>query len=210
MIGTVGQINRGSHLGDIIYDMCKQDDIKTIVEIGTWNGMGSTKCIYDAISEKKGEYLVYSLECNQEFYNICLENYKVLPTLNNFNLILGSIIEPEENLDPMYNYDDKFFIQYPRYIQSTWFKEDMKNCKKVSNVLSIMPDKIDLVILDGGEFSSLSEYNKLKDRSTYFILDDTNIIKNNEVANLMRNSSDYQILFDSNERNGYLVSKKIK
>lgn len=210
MIGTVGQIARGSSLGEIIYNLCLQDDIKNIVEIGTWNGMGSTKCIYDAISEKKGEYLVYSLECNQEFYNICLENYKVLPTLNNFNLILGSIIEPEENLDPMYNYDDKFFIQYPRHIQSTWFKEDMKNCKKVPNVLNSMPEKIDLIILDGGEFSSFSEYEKLKDRSTYFILDDTNTIKNYEVANLMRNNSNYQILFDSNERNGYLVSKKIK
>jgi hypothetical protein len=210
MIGTVGQVNRGSSLGEIIYNLCLQDDIRNIVEIGTWNGMGSTKCIYDAMSEKKGEYLVYSLECNQEFYNICLENYKLLPKLNNFNLILGSIIEPEENLDPMFNYDDKFFTKYSRHVQSTWFKEDMENCKKVSNVLSIIPDKIDLVILDGGEFSGLSEFKKLKDISTYFILDDTNTIKNNEVANLMRNSSNYQILFDSNERNGYLVSKRIK
>lgn len=210
MIGTVGQVNRGSSLGEIIYNLCLQDDIINIVEIGTWNGMGSTKCIYDAISEKKSDYLVYSLECNQEFYNICLENYKDLPVLNNFNLILGSIIEPEENLDPMLNYDDKFFFQYSRQIQSDWFKEDLKNCKNCKNVIDILPHKIDLLILDGGEFSGLSEFNKLKDISTYFILDDTNTIKNYEVANIMRSDRQFEILHDVvNDRNGYLVAKKV-
>ena len=87
MIGTPGQINRGSSLGEIIYNICLQVDVKTIVEIGTWNGMGSTKCIYDAISIKSGDYLVYTLECNEKFYNSCIENYKALPKLKNFNFI---------------------------------------------------------------------------------------------------------------------------
>lgn len=209
MIGTIGQVNRGSKLGEIIYNLCLQDDVKNIVEIGTWNGMGSTKCIYDAISEKKGEYLVYSLECNAEFHNIALINYKNLPRLNNFNLILGTIISPDDNMDPMNNFDDIFFKQYSRDIQKSWYIEDLENCKNVSNVLNIIPDKIDLLILDGGEFSSLSEYQKLKDRTTYFILDDVNTIKNNEVAILMRSDSNYQIIHDSNDRNGFLVSKKL-
>ena len=37
MIGTPGQINRGSSLGEIIYNICLQEDVNTIVEIGTWN-----------------------------------------------------------------------------------------------------------------------------------------------------------------------------
>ena len=211
MIGTTGQVNRGSSLGEIIYNLCLQDDVINIVEIGTWNGMGSTKCIYDAISEKKGDYLVYSLECNQEFYNICLENYKDLPVLNNFNLILGSIIDPEENIDPLSNFNDKFFITHSRKIQSSWREEDVENCKKVKNVIDILPHKIDLLILDGGEFSGLSEFNKLKDRSTYFILDDTNTIKNYEVSNIMRSDIQFEILHDVvNDRNGYLVAKKVR
>lgn len=208
MIGTPGQINRGSNLGEIIYHLCLQDDIKVIVEIGTWNGMGSTKCVYDSVSVKKEDFLVYTLECNEEFYNKCLENYKNLPKLDNFNFILGTIVEPEENIDPISNFDDRFFQQYSRKIQSTWRNEDVENCKKTKNVLDIIPEKIDLLILDGGEFSGLSEYQKLKDRSTYFVLDDTNVIKNYEVANLIRNSSDFQVLHDSNERNGFLVAKK--
>jgi hypothetical protein len=209
MIGTPGQINRGSSLGEIIYNLCLQDDIKTIVEIGTWNGMGSTKCIYDAVLDKKEEYLVYTLECNAEFYQKCLENYKNLPKLDNFNFILGTIVDPEENIDPISNFDDKFFQQYSREAQSIWRNEDVENCKKSKNVLDIIPEKIDLLILDGGEFSGLSEYQKLKDRSTYFILDDTNVIKNYEVAKSIRNNNEFQLLHESNERNGYLVAKKI-
>lgn len=208
MIGTVGQINRGSKLGEIIYNLCLQDDVRNIVEIGTWNGMGSTKCIYDALSEKK-EYLVYSLECNKEFYNICIKNYESLPNLNNFNIVLGTIISPDENIDPMYNFDDVFFKEYSRNIQRSWYIQDLENCKNVPNVLNIIPDVIDLLILDGGEFSSLAEYQKLKDRTTYFILDDTNTIKNNEVSNIIRNDKGYQVIHDSNERNGFLVAKKI-
>ena len=146
MIGTPGQINRGSSLGEIIYNLCLQNDIKTIVEIGTWNGMGSTKCIYDAILDKKEEYLVYTLECNEDFYKKCLENYKKLPKLENFNFILGTIVDPEENIDPISNFDDKFFQQYSRETQSVWRNEDVENCKKSKNVLDIIPEKIDLLI----------------------------------------------------------------
>ncbi len=204
-----GQINRTSVLGDIIYKMCKQDDIKTIVEIGTWNGMGTTKCIYDAIIDSnKEDYLVYSLESNKSFYEEAVNNFNSLTKIKNFNLILGKIVEPEDMLN-IDSCDDKFFSIHNRNTQKEWLKEDIDNCNKVKNVLDILPKNIDLLILDGGEFSTLAEFNKLKDRATYFILDDTTALKNFEVSRIMRNDSNYKILHDDpNDRYGFLVSKK--
>lgn len=203
----IGQINIGSQLGDIICSMCKQDDIKVIVEIGTWNGMGTTKCIYDSIIQSnKIDFLVYSLESNSVFYNQAICN---LPKIENFNIILGRIVEVEEliNIDEC---DDNLFTIYNKEIVKSWLVEDVQNYKSVKNVLDQMPDKIDLLILDGGEFSSLSEFKKLKNRTTYFVLDDTLLIKNNEVANTMRHDSNYHILYDNSfDRHGFLVSKKI-
>ena len=46
---TQGEINRRSILGDMIYDYASEPNIKTIVDIGTWNGLGTTKCVIDAI-----------------------------------------------------------------------------------------------------------------------------------------------------------------
>ena len=202
----VGQINRGSRLGEIIYDMCKQDDVKTIVEIGTWNGMGSTKCIYDAIIESgKTDYLVYSLECSEEYYNLAVSS---LPPLDNFNLLLGRVIDADEVVD-IDSCEDRFFTEYGKDIQKRWLAEDVSNYNKVENVIGILPEKIDLLILDGGEFSSFAEFNRLKDRTKYFILDDINPIKNFKVSNIMREDDSYEILFDvPNDRNGFLVSKK--
>ena len=206
---NVGQINRGSNLGEYIYQMVLQDDIKTIVEIGTWNGMGSTKCVYDAIIDKNDNSVFYTIECNEHFHKQCIDNYKNLKITENFNFLLGTIINTDEYLNPLINFKDDFFKSHSRDEQYSWYVEDINNCKNVNNVLNLIPDKIDLLILDGGEFSSLSEFNKLKDRSKYFILDDTNCIKNYEVSNIMRNSDEYEIIADSNERNGYLISKKL-
>ena len=49
MLEKLGQINRGSLLGEHIFNLAKDPKIKNIIEIGTWNGLGTTKCIYDAI-----------------------------------------------------------------------------------------------------------------------------------------------------------------
>lgn len=206
-----GQINRGSKLGEIIFNLCKQDDVKTIVDIGTWNGMGTTKCIYDACLEKK-EYEVYSIESNPSLYSQAVNN---LPKILNFNLLLGRIIEPEELVD-IDKCDEKFFNgslglgTFDRNIQKSWLAEDAANYKATPNVLNILPEKIDLLILDGGEFSSLAEFHKLKDRTTYVVLDDIVPIKNNEVASIMRNNPQYKVLSDEpHDRNGFLVAKKL-
>ena len=203
-----GQINRGSKLGEIIYDFCKKDNINTIFEIGTWNGLGTTKCILDAIIDsRKKDYLVQSLESNEIFYNQAINN---LPKLENFNLILGRIIDIEEilNVDAM---GIEFFGKVPYKDLTNWRNEDIENYNKIPNVLNIIPQKIDLAILDGGEFSSFSEFQKIKDRTEYFILDDTNMMKNFKVREIIKNDDNYEIIHDEpNDRNGFLVAKKTK
>ena len=41
---------------------------KNIVEIGTWKGLGSTKCIIDSIIKNNLQTNFMSFECNKEFY----------------------------------------------------------------------------------------------------------------------------------------------
>ena len=201
-----GQINRGSFLGDYIYNLINDKNIINIVDIGTWNGMGTTKCIYDSIVDfYKIEYNVFSLEADPDFYNLALSN---LPKLKNFNILLGRIIEKEDllNLDEL---DNSFFISASIEVQKNWLSSDLKNYSKIPNVLNLIPDKIDLLILDGGEYSSYAEFLKLKDRINYLILDDTNVVKNFKVSEIIRNDTSYEVLIDSKERNGFMIAKKI-
>lgn len=204
----IGQINRDSILGQYIYDFCKKDDVINIVEIGTWNGLGTTKCIYDSIVEnKKTNYKVFSLESSPGLYEIAINN---LPKIDNFHIILGRIIEVGEMVDIDKCEDFFFNTGSDRNTQRQWLREDLLNYTKVPNVIDSLPEKIDLLILDGGEFSSFAEFNKLKDRTRYFVLDDTKVIKNYEVSNIIRRDPSFEIIIDSPDRNGFLIAKKIK
>ena len=44
-----GQIMRGTVFGEMIYEIAKSSSY--IVDIGTWFGMGTTKCIIDGINK---------------------------------------------------------------------------------------------------------------------------------------------------------------
>jgi hypothetical protein len=201
-----GQINIGSQLGDIIYEFCKRDEIVNIVDIGTWNGLGTTRCIYQAIIDSnKKNYLVKSIETNTKFYEIAKNN---IPYIDNFTLINGRIIESSDLVD-IDKCNDHFFNEYNRDTQKEWLKKDIEDYNNIPNVLSLLPKNIDLLILDGGEFSTLAEFNILKDITRFFILDDTKCIKNYEVSNFIRNNKSYNIIIDSNDRNGFLVAEKI-
>ena len=57
--GHQGQItissDTGHHIIKLLDDKC-EEEINTIVEIGTWNGLGSTLCILEGIKGKKSTF----------------------------------------------------------------------------------------------------------------------------------------------------------
>jgi len=201
MFETIGQINRGSLLGEHIFNLAKNPEIKSIVEIGTWNGLGTTKCIYDGIIQgNKRDYNVWSLEINLMRHKEAKTN--LLP-LNNFNIIHGTIVSEEEHL----KLKEKFG-NHP------WLVEDIQHVKTSEYVFDKLPKNIDLLILDGGEFTSYIEFEKLWKRSHFIVLDDTNkdlSYKNWEVREFILSSPhDFKIIEDNlKDRNGFLVCEKI-
>ena len=210
MFEQTGQINRGSLLGEQIFELTKKPEVKTIVEIGTWNGLGTTKCIYDGILQsRKKDFLVFSLECNLARHNEAKHN--LLP-LRNFNLIHGTIITMEEIMPQMNK--EKEIIK-----KLNWLDEESLYLKTAPFVLDLIPRDIDLLILDGGEFSSSVEFEKLHKRSRYIILDDTaddlesidnHILKNSEVRKyILSKPLEFKIIDDKpKDRNGFLICER--
>jgi hypothetical protein len=50
MFTGTGQINMNGNMGRQIYNICAMPNIKNIVEVGTWNGQGTTVCVMNAIN----------------------------------------------------------------------------------------------------------------------------------------------------------------
>lgn len=200
-----GQINLESQLGKIIYDLILNENFTNIVDIGTWNGAGTTTCIMKAIENKRCKTTnVYTVELYEEMINVAQKNLQYY--IDNFNLQIlhGSIAEPEE-IYQWFDHSSIDFLNDPH--ARLWYHKDMELLKLAKNVTKFLPNDIDLLILDGGEYSTYPEWNKLKDRTHFFVLDDTNILKCSKIkSEVIADSNKYTILYNEpNDRNGYLV-----
>ena len=113
-----GQINRGSFLGEKIYDYSMNSSYKNYVEVGTWNGQGSTKCFMDGILSRNDESCLYTLEANIEFYNQASSYWNPILSTYRFpfpkiKMLYGRIIEKNELLPIEEIKDHKIFNQHP-------------------------------------------------------------------------------------------------
>jgi hypothetical protein len=207
MIGT-GQHPRGNKLGDWVYKIVTQPDVNIIVESGTWKGGGTTKCIYDGIIDgRKKKYEVYSFEINKSFYAEAVCLYKQLPPLKNFNLIYGSLLTYEEQL-PYRDVDYENDYQMDKTVALGWLNGELSHLKNAPLVIDKVPEKIDLLILDGS-FATELEFKKLYERSTYFVLDDTFDIKNKNNRIFILNRPEMFQILEDNIALHFLICKKI-
>jgi len=188
-----GQLLEDSERGKILKDILFNYNPKTILEIGTWKGLGSTKCIVDNITENV-EFI--SIESNKEFYDIAKQN--LYNYTNKVNLLYGKIVEVSEIND---------FINGKNLTleQRVWLKEDIENLNKCENILDILPKKIDFLLLDGGEFSTYPEWLKLKNRCKIVALDDNRELKTKQIHSELLNDNEYQLITQTDEGNGFSV-----
>jgi hypothetical protein len=197
-----GQIINGSTMGQMIYDITKREDVNNIFEIGTWYGLGSTKCVIDGIIDSKVNKNFISIELYKEMFEIAKINLQ--PYSEYVKLLFCTIVDYSEMF--WFNFEDLDPIHYDK----KWYYNDLERIKVSENVLDQVQEKIDLLILDGGEFSTYPEWLKLKSRSKFIFLDDTNALKCKRIREELLNDDNYKTLLDEpNDRNGFSVFEKI-
>ncbi len=201
-----GMIVRGIEPAEQLYKLVQRPDISTIVETGGFRGMGSTKCIIDGILDSgKKNYEVFSIEIDESYHEDAKINLIPLPP--NVHLIKGSIITGDElnymrnNLDSRNGPGD-----ITSKVASVWLERNILQIKEAKNVFNLLPNQIDLLVIDGGEFAGEVEFSLLKDRSTYFYLDDISSWKNKKNANyVLSNPDKFEIIYKTDQT---LICKK--
>jgi len=193
-----GQINEGSQLGRWIEFLSSLNQVEVIIEVGTWSGRGSSRMIGLGMSKSALEVSksVIGLEIDLKMANTASRYLRRFP---NFHVIHGRIVDQHE-------LDTKNLST----AEQLWYENDLLNFENSPNVFSMIPPKIDLLILDGGEFSSFAEFVKLKSRiAGWVVLDDTLIRKNREVHESLKNDSNFSLVWESKERNGCSIYKRV-
>jgi SAM-dependent methyltransferase len=195
-----GQIKANTPPGKLLYNFIEKNDIKNVLEIGTWNGLGSTVLIHDALKGKGGKFSITSLETDKIAYKYAKKN---LQNRKGINLILGRITEINEMPEP----SSIDFIKHnlnPANIE--WFYQDLRRYKKNKNVFESLDSHYDLILFDGGEFSTFAEFEKLYQRTKYFCLDDIDTYKQFEVIKYIhKNSKKFNLIETAEDLSIYQV-----
>lgn len=202
---NLGQIHNDAFSNDIKL-IASNPQYKTFLEIGTWNGLGSTRAFANGFQNRSSgqDYIFYSLECNVDKCADALKLYK-----NNLNIhILNEVIWNEEPSD--------FYDIFPQARDNALFKKwnevDIINMKECDLFLKRpeIPDIFDVILLDGGEFTTYYEFQILKNRCKLLLLDDINSDKCKLIVDEIRsNPKEWKILRTQNVRNGYLIAEKL-
>jgi len=177
---------------------------KTFLEIGTWNGLGSTKSFVKSLSNRNDDYIFYSLECNVDKVKIAQNMYKNFDKVH----ILNEVIWNEEPSD--------FYQIFPQCktnaLYKKWNDVDIINMKRCSIFLDRkdLPDKFDVLLLDGGEFTTYYEFQILKNRCNILMLDDINTDKCTLIVREIKANPDTWtiVMEENNIRNGFLIAKR--
>lgn len=175
---------------------------KFFLEIGTWNGLGSTKAFSDGFKNRSDDYVFYSLECNKDKCGDASELY----TNNKKMHILNEVIWNEEPVD--------FYKIFPQCLSNDiykhWNEVDIINMKRCDLFLNRpnLPSIFDVILLDGGEFTTYFEFQILKNRCKILMLDDTNVDKCKLIVEEIKGDSSWKILKQENTRNGFLIAEK--
>jgi hypothetical protein len=198
MENVQGQITPDTLRGKAIKSTIQQNDCNKIVEIGTWKGMGTTLCILQSMKDGCD---FTTLESDITMYDIANNNLK--EHKDKLKMIYGSISEISE----INEFVSDIYLDDQ---QKGWLDYDIESIKNCPNVLNLLPESIDFLLLDGGEFSTYSEWMKLKSRSEIVALDDINCLKTRRIFKELVNDSNYVLLHLINEVNGFAIFQKVK
>jgi hypothetical protein len=194
----LGQINMTSQFGREIYKICQQPDVNVCVDIGAWNGHGSTRCIVQALESKKSGH-VYSFEVDDKMFE---EASRVWDGNSYVTLAKNRLCTSMMTLEQV--------IAHPNYSNISgadwrkWYDGEEKNFN--SSTVGTLPDKIDFVIIDGGEFSGEGDWAAIKDKNPkYVALDDIFTVKTSRVRDELLSSNEWSVHSEGSDRNGWVI-----
>lgn len=182
----LGQFSKNTDCWNLMKELAQDLNNETFLEVGTWNGYGSTMAIVEGLRTRSNpNYIFYSLECNKEKHQAASQLYKDDKNVHILNEVLTKLpLEIIAKKFPFIKKEDGKFHE--------WAELDYQNCESCELFWGkrLASKKIfDVVILDGGEYTTWFEFLLLKNKTNIFVLDDTRSVKNKDAyADLLEDS----------------------
>lgn len=189
-----GQISTNEDFGKFLDETLRREKLK-VLEFGTWNGLGSTKIIFE------NSLLAHSLEINPFVYAIAKKN--LLPLSQNNKIFLGRVINLDNvKIDLKESFLSKEFNK-ERNLIDMWLGHLVHLIFTLENELIInsLNDYYDLLLIDGGGLTTFDEFLKIYPKiKKYIFLDDTNGAKGLKILKFLSEDKKYKLIFKSQTR----------
>ena len=201
-----------------LQELASRPEVKTILEIGSSDGRGSTKAFIERM-QNNPECKLFCIESSIGRFELLNNRYRD-DSVRCFNVCTIPL--------PMYMADDDIAEFYHNYQTNLnrysleqilgWKKEEMdyiqSNHIPDNGIEVIMHEtgitQFDLVLIDGSAFTAEAELSRLYG-ARYIALDDVNDIKNWRNYEFLMHNPDYELEKENRAlRNGYAIFKKVK
>jgi len=162
--------------GSAIFKTITKYSISSVLEIGAFNGDGSTQVIAKALKKNGNNVSLTSLEYHPDRYKELVENTKGYPfikTIHQSSIGTRSFTPwdfAKDVWESPYNGLKKSFDE--EQVRG-WHQNDIELIKQISSgFLEENTESWDAVLIDGGEFCGYDEFRLVKDRTQCIMLDD--------------------------------------
>lgn len=201
-----------------ILKLCEKENLKSILEIGSSSGEGSTEAFVKGIEKNPSKPTLYCIELSlvrfqalQKHY----QNYSFVKCYNASSVPLEAFPKEEEVIN-FYRTTPSTLNHYSLETVLGWLKQDIEFLKQSNapkNGIELIKkenniENFDLVLIDGSEFTGKAELQLLYG-ARYILLDDIDAFKNYENYRRLFKDPAYTLFEEDHTlRNGYAIFKK--
>lgn len=202
-----GQIQRSCALGQALYRLARTKGSPRLwLEVGTWNGLGSTACILDGFAERLSEDpRLLSYEIDPVMVGAAQQNLATHSAIRNVDFIQNKLVsglpvhfpEPEEL--PNDEVTCAHFLLHYRRERALY--------EAACGYLPVFSPQV--ALLDGGEYSGRFDWLHLdKTDLEWVFLDDTHTLKHSRICKELNADPSWTLVESGKDRNGWAVFQK--
>ena len=198
--------------------VAREEDIQTVLEIGSSSGGGSTEAFVTGLRENPNQPTLFCMEVSKPRFAELQNRYSDCGFVKCYNLSSVSLEQFTEENEVVKFYSTKhtdlnyytldtvlaWLHQDREYVKNSGVSGDgIKKIKKQNNI-----DFFDAVLIDGSEFTGVAEFEEVYG-AKIIILDDINTLKNySNYQKLIADTNYVLVSQNPSLRHGYAIFKK--
>ncbi len=203
----------------IIQEIARTADIKTVLEIGSSSGGGSTEAFVTGLRDNPHQPQLFCMEVSQPRFAELSKRYEHEKFVKCYNVSSVAIEEfPDRSaVIDFYHNSDSDLKKFPLEQVLGWLQQDIEYVRNAgvsaNGIRQVKQDNqiddFDLVLIDGSEFTGIPELKEVYG-SKFILLDDITTFKNHTNHQQLLADPNYILISQNTSvRNGYSVFKKV-